>query len=157
VFTSLSTIPFKHMSEWRYSSTKLDLGTWWKWAVRFTRGKIPPQQPCTGGLCGPQSWSGPCGTEKNLLSLNRVTVHCLRSLDPPPSTVLRIARPGVPFFSVNLFAWWGLSCDLFPLLFPSLPWLLQQVGNRFGLFPGGRPAAWMFWFPLSKIGFVISF
>jgi hypothetical protein len=36
VFNYLSTMPWRHMGEWRYSSTFLDLGTRWRWVVRFT-------------------------------------------------------------------------------------------------------------------------
>jgi hypothetical protein len=33
VLNYLSTMPWRHMGEWRYSSTILDLGTRWKWVV----------------------------------------------------------------------------------------------------------------------------
>jgi hypothetical protein len=29
-------MPRRHMREWRYSSTILDLGTSWRWAISFT-------------------------------------------------------------------------------------------------------------------------
>jgi hypothetical protein len=48
VLNSLSTTPWKHMGEWRYSSISLQLGNRWWWVVSFTpqllysRGKQPP-------------------------------------------------------------------------------------------------------------------
>jgi hypothetical protein len=60
-----------------YSSTILDLGTRWRWMVSFRswllypRGKNP-QYSLDRRLCGPQSWSGCCGVERNFLPLPRI-------------------------------------------------------------------------------------
>jgi hypothetical protein len=65
------SMPRRHMGEWRYSSTFLDLGTRWRWVVSFTslplypRG-YRPRYPLDRRLGGPQSQSGLCGEEKNL-------------------------------------------------------------------------------------------
>jgi hypothetical protein len=53
-------------------------------------------------------------------TMNRASIHCLWSLESPP-----VAGPAdhssiYSFFLLNLFVWWGLSCDLFPL--PSPPY-----------------------------------
>jgi hypothetical protein len=64
-------MPWRHMGEWRYSSTILDLGTRWRWAISFTprmlypRGNCP-RYPLDRRLSGPQSRSGRCGEERNL-------------------------------------------------------------------------------------------
>jgi hypothetical protein len=44
----LSTTPWKHMGEWRHSSTFLDLGTGWRWTVSFTPRPLYPWEivPC---------------------------------------------------------------------------------------------------------------
>jgi hypothetical protein len=63
-----------HMGEWSYSSTILDLGTRWRWVVRFipksfySQGKSP-QYPLNRRLGGLQSQSGCYGEEKNLFHL----------------------------------------------------------------------------------------
>jgi hypothetical protein len=36
VLNYLRTMPWRRMEKWRYSSNFLDLGTRWRWAVRFT-------------------------------------------------------------------------------------------------------------------------
>jgi hypothetical protein len=42
-----SIVSYRHMGEWRYSSSILDLGTKWRWMVRFmlrplySQGKFP--------------------------------------------------------------------------------------------------------------------
>jgi hypothetical protein len=55
-------MPWRHMGEWRYSSTFLDLGTRWRWVVSFTplplypRGKSS-RYPLDRRLGGPESVS----------------------------------------------------------------------------------------------------
>jgi hypothetical protein len=76
VLNYLSTMPWKHMREWRHSSTVLDLGTRWKWVVSFTplplytRGKRPGIQ-WRGGWVGPRV--GLDAVEK------RKILHCQKS------------------------------------------------------------------------------
>jgi hypothetical protein len=41
----LSTMPWKHMGEWRYSSTFLDLDTRWRWVVSFRPLPLYPRKP----------------------------------------------------------------------------------------------------------------
>jgi hypothetical protein len=55
-------------------------------------------------------------------SLNRASVHCLLSLEPPPPRSAGYAdrKARFPFFLRNLFGWWGHSRDLISLLL-SLP------------------------------------
>jgi hypothetical protein len=61
---------WRHMGEWRYGSTFLDLCTRWGWVTNITPlplyvlGKSP-QYPLIRRLGGPQSRSGRCGEEKN--------------------------------------------------------------------------------------------
>jgi hypothetical protein len=64
-------MPWRHIGEWRYSSTIPDLGTRWRWVVSvmprplYPWGKSP-LYPLDRRLGGPQSWSGCYGEEKNL-------------------------------------------------------------------------------------------
>jgi hypothetical protein len=50
-------MPWRHVGEWRYSSTFLDLGTRCRWVVslhprRFSPGEIAPGTHCVGGCVG---------------------------------------------------------------------------------------------------------
>jgi hypothetical protein len=58
------------MEEWRYSSTILDLDTGWKWMVSFM--PLPPY-PLDRRLDGPQSRSGLCGEEINLIPAGKLS------------------------------------------------------------------------------------
>jgi hypothetical protein len=65
----LSTILWKCMGEWRYSSTILDLFTRCRWVVSFTLLPLYPRRknslhPLDMRLGGPQSRSGRCGKGK---------------------------------------------------------------------------------------------
>jgi hypothetical protein len=77
VLTQLSDTSWRHMGEWRYSSTILDLDTKWKWVVSFMlrplyrRGKNP-RYPLDRKLGVVQSRSGRCGVQKNLLPLPEI-------------------------------------------------------------------------------------
>jgi hypothetical protein len=58
VLNWLSTVPWRHMGEWRYSSTILDLGVRWRWMVSSTPrplfpGKSPPGTHWIGGWLRP--------------------------------------------------------------------------------------------------------
>jgi hypothetical protein len=70
----LNTKSWWRKGEWRYSSTILDLGIRWRWAVSFTpqplysRRKIP-RQPLDRRLREPQDRPGCCEVEQNLLPL----------------------------------------------------------------------------------------
>jgi hypothetical protein len=72
VLNQFSTMPWRHMGEWRHSSTFLDRGTRWRWVVSFTalpfysRGKSPRNPLDRRRLGGPQSRYRCCGQEKNL-------------------------------------------------------------------------------------------
>jgi hypothetical protein len=71
VLNWLSTLPWRCMGEWRYSSIILELDTSWKWVVSFTtlplypRGKNP-RYLLERRLGGPQSGSGRRGEQKIL-------------------------------------------------------------------------------------------
>jgi hypothetical protein len=84
----LKTMSWRHMGEWRYNSTFLDIGTSWKWVVSFTplplhpRGKIP-RYPLHRRLGGPYSRSWRCGEEKSLTMLG---------IEPGPS-LYRLSYP----------------------------------------------------------------
>jgi hypothetical protein len=70
----LSTMPWRHMAEWRYSSIILYLGTRWRWVVSFTtlplypRGNSP-RYSFDRRLGGLKSQSGCWREEKNLLPI----------------------------------------------------------------------------------------
>jgi hypothetical protein len=72
VLNYLSTMPWRHMGEWRYSCTiLLDLGTRWRWVISFTPQPLYPWgkrswYPLDRRLGGPESLSGCCREEKNL-------------------------------------------------------------------------------------------
>jgi hypothetical protein len=61
----MCTTPWRCKREWRYRSTILYFGTRHKWV---DRGKSP-QYPLDRRLAGPQSPSGCCEAERNLLPL----------------------------------------------------------------------------------------
>jgi hypothetical protein len=52
--------------------------------------------------------------------LNRASVHCLWSWEPPPGAGPADHNSWCSFFLVNFLVWWGLSCDLFLPPFPLL-------------------------------------
>jgi hypothetical protein len=72
-----STIAQRHIGEWRYGSTILDIGTRRRWVIRqfhalaaLTPGKEPPPQyPLYRGVGGLLSRYRFCGEDKNFLSL----------------------------------------------------------------------------------------
>jgi hypothetical protein len=73
LFNDLRTTPWRHIGEWRYLSTILDLGTRWRWVVRFTAWPLYPlgkrsRYPLDRRLRGPQSRSGRCGVQEKSLA-----------------------------------------------------------------------------------------
>jgi hypothetical protein len=81
--------------EWRYSSTTLDHGTWWRWVVSFTPRPLyarrrSPRYPLDRRLGRPQSRSGRRGGEKNLLPLSGI------KLQPSSQSLHRLCYPGSP-------------------------------------------------------------
>jgi hypothetical protein len=63
VIIELSNMPWRRMGEWRYSATIIDLGTRWRWVVRFRPLPLYPQgkrprYSLYWRLGGPQSRSG---------------------------------------------------------------------------------------------------
>jgi hypothetical protein len=54
----------KMYGEWRYSSTILDISSWWLCVVSFMPWLLYPQHPLDRRLSGPQNQSGHCGEEK---------------------------------------------------------------------------------------------
>jgi hypothetical protein len=88
----LSTAPWKHVEEWRYSSSKFDFGVRQVWSVSrsrdFNSGEKSPRYSSYMRLGGPQSRSGPCGIETNTYRKSNVGV-------PPRSPSLcRLSSPG---------------------------------------------------------------
>jgi hypothetical protein len=51
VLNYLSTVPWGHMREWRYSSTILKLDIRWRWVVSFTPWPIYPLEIIPGTYC----------------------------------------------------------------------------------------------------------
>jgi hypothetical protein len=71
VLNYLSTMPWRHTEEWRYSSTILDLGTRWRWVVSYTHRPLylwgkSPRFLLDRRLGGLQSRSELCGGDTNL-------------------------------------------------------------------------------------------
>jgi hypothetical protein len=69
-FFKLSTTPWRHIGEWRYSSTHsltsaLDGGKWSTLRPPALPPGKSPRYPLDRRLGGPQSWSGRGGEEKN--------------------------------------------------------------------------------------------
>jgi hypothetical protein len=65
-------MPWRHMGEWRYSSTILDPGTRWRWVVKFMpRSFYPhgnsPWYQLNRRLGGPQSRSGRNGARGSVV------------------------------------------------------------------------------------------
>jgi hypothetical protein len=101
-------MPWKHMGEWRYSSTFLDLGTRWRQAVSFTALPLYPrgystQYPWDRRLGGPRSRSGRCGEETNVTLLGKPFIFifirpywsllsCLHSIVRNSCKLIRIIR-----------------------------------------------------------------
>jgi hypothetical protein len=54
VLNKLSAMQWRHMRKWRYSSTILDLDTWWRWVVSFTPMPLYPhgKSPSTHWIGG---------------------------------------------------------------------------------------------------------
>jgi hypothetical protein len=86
-------MPRRHVREWRYSATILDVGTRWRRMVSimtrplYSRGKSP-WYSFNRRLGGPQSRSGSCDVEKSLLPLPRI--------EPWPSSRQAVAMPTEP-------------------------------------------------------------
>jgi hypothetical protein len=87
--------------------------------------------------------------DQKMYTLNRATVHCLRSLDPSPPAVGSADRKArLSFFFVSSFEWWGRSCDLVLLLLSLLPLVTAIVWKSvwaLSLSSVDRPAEWMSW------------
>jgi hypothetical protein len=87
-------MPWRHIGEWRYSFTILDLSISWRWVVSFTplplylRGNRP-RYPSDRGLSGTQSRSGRCGEENNLSLPGIEPGSSLYRLSYPDFTVVR--------------------------------------------------------------------
>lgn len=74
MLNKLSTIPWRHVGQWRYSSTILKCNTKWRWLVSFISLLLYPQgnrpwYPLDWKLKGLQSQLGCCGEEKMSLAL----------------------------------------------------------------------------------------
>jgi hypothetical protein len=89
----LSTLPSRRMEECRYSSIILDLGIRWKLVVSFMPPLLYPSgkshwYPLDRRMGGPQSQSGCCGGNKNLLPLP--------GIEPRPSnlSLYQLSYPG---------------------------------------------------------------
>jgi hypothetical protein len=72
-----NSTPWRHMGEWRYSSTIRDLGSSFTPWPLYLRGKSP-WYPLDRRFGRPQSRSGRCGVEKTVLPLP--------GIEPQPSS-----------------------------------------------------------------------
>jgi hypothetical protein len=90
MLNELSAMPWRHMGEWRYSSTFLDLGTRWRWSAsrpgRFTAGEGAPGTHWIGSWVGPLSGSGRRG-EKSSISGNRT-----QAVQPDWAITVRVCK-----------------------------------------------------------------
>jgi hypothetical protein len=77
VLNLLSTMPWRHVSEWRYSSTFLDIGTEWRWVVRLTPLPLYTLGERDCGTHWRGSWVGP-GAGLDAIE-KRKTLHCRES------------------------------------------------------------------------------
>jgi hypothetical protein len=71
-------MPWKHIVEWRYTSTILEPGNRWRWMVSFTSLPLyhlgrSPRYPINRRLDGPQSRSGRCGQWKKYYTAGNQT------------------------------------------------------------------------------------
>jgi hypothetical protein len=118
---------WKHMGEWRYSSTFLVLGICWRWMVSFTFLMLYTRRksslyPLDRRLCRPQSLLGHCGEEKNL---------ALLGIEPRPSSQQPVAKPtDLSRLSADGVVWINLIRTCGPTEHPVLG---AQIN---GLFPG---------------------
>jgi hypothetical protein len=64
----------KAYREWRYSSTILDVGAWWKWLVSFTPRKRATRYPLDRYLDVSQSRFGRYGENKNFAAARNQTL-----------------------------------------------------------------------------------
>jgi hypothetical protein len=117
VLNWLSTKLWRHMTQWRYSSTIRDLNTRWRWLVSFTPWPLYPRGKSSRyrldrRLGGPQSRSECCGEEKNLVPARirtaAVQFVARRYSDwaiPVPSTNSTIPNM-FPVVRHGLLHWW---------------------------------------------------
>jgi hypothetical protein len=82
VLNKLSTMPWRYMGEWRYSSTFLDFGTRWRCVVSFTPRSLYPRGNCPRctldrRLGGPQRRSGCYREEKNVVSAEDIALNLM--------------------------------------------------------------------------------
>jgi hypothetical protein len=103
----VSTTPWRRMGEFWYSSTILDLSTRLRWLVNFTPRPLysrenSPSYPLNRRLGEPQSRSGRCGEEKNLLPLPRI-----ESRPSSPSLYrLYVGCYRAVAVAFRIFVWW---------------------------------------------------
>jgi hypothetical protein len=108
-------MPWRHMREWRYSCTILDVDTRWRWAVSFTPWPLYPMgighgTHWIGGWVGPRAGLDSMKKKKYLASagsrnpaVQPVARRCTASAIPDPFQVLiefesmRVAGPDVWF------------------------------------------------------------
>jgi hypothetical protein len=120
VLNWISTIPWRHMGEWRYSSTFLDLGTRWRWVVSFTHLPLYPRGERAPGTHWIKGWVGP------IVGLDAVKkrkiLHGLESYPGRPGrrytdwAVNTINMPGVfdldPYRSHKTFILYGTAIEI---------------------------------------------
>jgi hypothetical protein len=87
----------KTYGDWRYSSTILHLSTGWRWMDSFMPWPLylwgkSSLHPLDRRLCGPQSQSGCCEVEKNLLPL--LGIQLQPSSPYPITTLTELSRSG---------------------------------------------------------------
>jgi hypothetical protein len=128
-------MPWRHMREWRYSSTILDLGSRWRWVVSSTTPPLYPRRkrprcPLDRRLGGPQSRSGRCGVEKDLFPLPRIEKR------PSSPSLYRLSYPGsshYPFLPhyYRMDRGWNPIC-----LATSMVWRSKMLYERGALVAG---------------------
>jgi hypothetical protein len=107
VINKLSTTPWGHMGEQRYSSTILDLTTRWRWVVSFmrlppySRGKIP-RYPLDIRLVGPKAGL-------DAVEWRKVSSPCQEMNPSPPTCSTSLYRLSYPSFCPGVYDMWKLE------------------------------------------------
>jgi hypothetical protein len=97
VLNQSSTMSWRHMGEWRYSSTILDLGTRWTWVVSFTTWLLYPRgkSPSTHWIRG---WAG-LKTGMDAVDKRKISFLCWHSNPSCPAHSLSLYQLSYPFIT----------------------------------------------------------
>jgi hypothetical protein len=111
----LRSTPWRRITELRYSSTILNVGSRWRWVVGFTPRPLYPtgdssRYPLCGRLNGPQSRSGRYGEEEKSLAPTDNRTWTPRSSSPSCSRYTDWAIPVPSLYPPRKKYWLKLLC-----------------------------------------------